>query len=357
MIRVLWHAPQGIEDVRAAVQTAIDLEFSTLPPYLYAKMSILPETNPAAMSRLSGIVGQEMIHMCLACNIMNAIGGTVRINPPAYPGPLPGDIGGGLIVHLLPFSPAAMTQGMAIEEPVSPIDPPVLMDARGADAPVTIGQFYHLLDQALAALPPSDWLPGNHQIDDSQFFPGQLFAVNDYADAHKAIDQIVSEGEGTPVSPDGQGSPLTFQNELAHYYRFWEMQRNQVLVKDPNPVGYGWGGPLGIDWSRVYPAIPDPELHDFSNDPPAAREAQAACDAAYTALVDALTATFRGATGGMGLAVRAMFDLRMAAIRALNTPLADGKSVAGPAFLYRPGLTAGQAPNQTIDRNAQGGAA
>lgn len=353
MIRVQWQAPRSIADVQAAVQTAIDLEFSTLPPYLYAKMTILPETNPEAMSRLGGIVGQEMIHMCLACNIMNAIGGTVRMNPPTYPGPLPGDVGGGLIIHLLPFSPEAMAQGMAIEEPSEPIDPPALFEARGADTTVTIGEFYHLLDQALAALPASAWVPGNHQIDDAQFFPGQIFAINDYADAHKAIEQIVSEGEGTPVSPDGQGSPLTFQNELAHYYRFWEMERNQVLVKDPNPAGYAWRGSLGIDWSQAYPAIPDPEQHDFSNDPPAAREAQAACNAAYSALVDALAATFRGATGGMGLAVRAMFDLRMAAIRALNTPLADGVSVAGPAFVYVPGTAADPATHQ----NAQGGVA
>ena len=33
--------------------------------------------------------------MSLACNIMNAIGGTPAINPRATRGPLPGDVGGG----------------------------------------------------------------------------------------------------------------------------------------------------------------------------------------------------------------------------------------------------------------------
>jgi len=51
-------------------------------------------------------------------------------------------------------------------------------------------------------------------------------------------------------------------------------------------------------------------------------------------MVNALTGTFTGATGGLGVAVRAMFDLGMAALKALHTPLADGKSVSGPAFLY-----------------------
>jgi len=340
MIKVQWLAPESVADVQDRVQTAINLEFGTLPPYLYAKMTILPGTNVPAMQRLNGIVGQEMIHMCLACNIMNAIGGTVGINAPKYPGPLPGSIGGGVIIHLLPFSQDAMAQGMAIEEPSEPIDPPTLMRGAAVDTAITIGEYYHLLDQALAALPSSAWLPNNHQIDDAQFFPGQIFAVNSYADAHRAITQIVSEGEGTPVSPSGQGSPLTFENELAHYYRFWEMQRNQVLVKDPNPVGYAWRGALGLDWSQVYPAIADPELHDFSNDSPAAQQVQVQCNAAYSALIDGLISAFRGGTGGLGLAVRAMFDLRMAAIKALATPLADG-SVAGPAFIYTPTTSTG----------------
>lgn len=332
MIKLQWQAPQSVADVQALVQTAINLEFATLPPYLYAKLSILPGTNPAAFARLNAIVGQEMIHMCLACNIMNAIGGTVQINPPTYPGPLPGDVGGGLIVHLLPFSQAAMLQGMAIEEPSEPVDPPSLTAA--VLTTITIGEFYGLLDQALAALPATAWQAGNNQIDDGQFFPGQIFAVNSYPDAHTAISQIVSEGEGTPVTPGDRGSPLTFENELAHYYRFWEMERNQVLMKDSNPTGYAWGGALGVDWSAVYPAIADPELHDFGDDPVAAQQAQADCNAAYSALVDGLTSAFRGGTGGMGLAVRAMFDLRMASIKALTAPLANGVAVAGPAFVY-----------------------
>jgi len=271
--------------------------------------------------------------MCLACNILNAIGGTPAINPPHYPGPLPGDVGGALVVSLLPFSKSAMQQGMAIEEPSKPIDPPQLA-ALAAQPTVTIGEYYHRLDLALKALPASAWTANRNQISDTQFFPGQIFAVNNYDDAHRAISQIVSEGEGTPVTPDGKGSPLDFENELAHYYRFWELERNQVLVKDSNPVGYAWDGPLGVDWSAVYPAIPNPETHDFSRDPPAAQQAQLACNAAYSVMVNALTAAFRGATGGPGIAVRAMFDLRMAAIEALHTPLADGKLVAGPAFIY-----------------------
>ncbi|MBY0305916.1 MAG: ferritin-like protein [Sphingomonas sp.] len=332
MIRVQWNEPDNVTDVQGLVQSAIDIEFATLPPYLYARLTILPDTNAAAASRVQSIIGQEMIHMCLACNIMNAIGGSPAINPPHYPGTLPHDVGGGLELHLLPFSEAAMQQGMAIEEPSTPIDPPSMKLA--AEPGITIGEYYERLKLALKSLPTSAWTPNRNQIDDSQFFQGQIFAVNDYGDACRAIDNIVSEGEGTPVSPGTTGSPLDFQNDLAHYYRFWEVAKNQVLMKAPNPVGYAWGPPLGVDWHAVYPAIADPELHDFAQDPVDAQAAQMACNTAYSAMVDALVGAFNGKLGGLGEAVRAMFDLRMAAIKALNTPLADGRSVAGPAFVY-----------------------
>lgn len=336
-----YRAPRSLADVQAMVQTAIDLEFSTLPPYLYAKMTILPGSNAAAIERLDMIVEQEMIHMCLACNILNAIGGVVQINPPHYPGPLPGGVDASETINLWPFSPTAMQQGMSIEEPDNPVQPP---GGDGSVPPpppheVTIGEYYALVDQALAALDPGVWVAGRNQVSDSQFFSGQLFEVNNYADAHKAITQIVSEGEGTPVNPSQTGSPLDFQNELAHYYRFEEIYLNQVLTKDPgnpgNPTGYRWGGPLGVDWTSVYPAIPNPQTHDFSEDPPEAQAAQAACNAAYAAMVQDLEDAFRGGPAGLGGAVRRMFQLRMAAIKALTTPLKDGISVAGPAFLYR----------------------
>ncbi len=340
MIRLQWEAPKSVDAVRDAVQKAINLEFATIPPYLYAKFSILPGQNSAATQRIDAIVEQEMIHMCLACNIMNAIGGTVAISPPSYPGPLPGDVGGDLVIHLLPFSEAAMEQGMKIEEPVDPIDPPVLRVALAAEAapePVTIGEYYMRLDAALKNLDPADWHSDRNQIWDDQYFQGQIFRVNNYADAHQAISNIVSEGEGTPTA----GDPLDFQHELAHFYRFEEIYRNRLLVKDDNPVRYAWGAPLGIDWSAVYPAISDPERHDFSADPPSARVAQCECNAAYSQMVAELTQAFGGQPNRLGNAIRQMFNLRMAAIQALQSPLADGHSVAGPSFRHEPGSIGG----------------
>jgi hypothetical protein len=317
------------------LQTAIGVEFGTLPHYLYAQFSIPPGQNVPAAARIKSVVLQEMIHMCLDCNILNALGGDPVLTPPVYPGPLPGDIGppGGepLTIHLLPFSPDALKQGMNIEQPEEIPDFPIV-EAMLAPAPpeaVTIGQFYAALDQYLSTLPDSAWKKNRNQIDDSQFFAGQLFPINSYADAHLAISDIVSEGEGTP------DSPLDFQKEVAHFYRFGECYHNLVLTKANNPLGYQWGPQaLGIDWTAVYPAIPDPCTHDFSKDPADAQAAQAACNAAYSQMIDALRLAVNGKDAQPGIAVRAMFDLRMAANVAMTTPLADASQVAGPSFVY-----------------------
>ena len=337
MIRLLGAAPTTLEDAQTMLQKAIAVEFGTLPPYLYAMFSIPPGENVASAQRIKSVLLQEMIHMCLACNILNAIGGTPDLVPPVYPGTL-GDIGPdgkALVIHLLPFSKEAMDQGMKIEQPEEKPDFPIVERLSLTGAPteqaMTIGQFYQAIDEFLATLDPNDWQSDNNQVTDDQFFPGQLFAVNAYPDAHRAISVIISEGEGA------KDYPFDFNDQLAHYYRFGEIFYDKVLTKAPGDPGYQWGPEtLGVDWSAVFPCIADPGSHDFSNDPPAAQAAQAACNAAYTQMVDALRLAVTGQPAQLGIAVRAMFDLRLAVQVAVRAPLADPDKVAGPAFLYQP---------------------
>jgi hypothetical protein len=192
-----------------------------------------------------------------------------------------------------------------------------------------------MIDEFLATLSPNDWSSDNNQLTDDQFFPGQIFAVNGYNDAHRAITIIVSEGEGA------KKNPLDFEDELAHYYRFAECYYNKVLTKIPEDPGYRFGPEsLGIDWDRVFPCVPNPgSTIDWSEQPEAARAAQDACTEAYSRMVDSLQLAVTGHPEQFGIAVRAMFDLRLAAQVVLRTPLKDPATVAGPAFLYRPSAT------------------
>lgn len=335
MIQVQLRVPQDLQDAREQLQTAIGVEFGTLPPYLYAMFSIPPGANERSAALIRSVLMEEMVHLCLVSNILNALGGSPQLVPPSYPGYLPGHIGpdgNPLKLHLLPFSRAAMQQGMNIEQPESPPEFPVAKAKFHAAMPaaVTIGQFYEGLDKFLATLPPEAWHRGRNQLDDRQFLAGELFAVNTYADAHRAIKVIVSEGEGTG------DNPLDFADQVAHYFRFGEIFRDKVLTKISQEPGYQWGPEaLGVAWDQVYPAIPDPQTHDFSTDPPDAQSAQRACNQAYSEMIDALRLALNGQPAQFGVAVRAMFDLSMAARLALNTSLADG-TVSGPAFLYVP---------------------
>jgi hypothetical protein len=224
---------------------------------------------------------------------------------------------------------------MAIEQPENPPAFPIRALLAGEAAPkvVTIGQFYDMLDRFLETLPESDWHVNRNQLSDDQFFQGQIFAVNNYADAHKAIHNIVSEGEGSRQGTEYD--PLDFQGELAHFFRFGEIFNEKVLTKIPEPPGYAWGPtPVDVDWAGAYSAITDPGAHDFSKEPAPVQAAQDACNTAFSTMVNALQQAVTGQAGALGKAVRAMFDLRMAALHAFTVKLADNVHVAGPAFLY-----------------------
>jgi hypothetical protein len=150
-----------IDDAFELLQMAVELEFSTLPPYLYALYSIKPGSNAEAANRIRFVAMEEMAHMCLACNILNALGRNPVLTAPSYPGPLPGGISAGgqeaLIIHLYPFSKESMNQAMLIEEPEGgAIDFPHEM-LEAAPTFMTIGQFYNHLDKFLATLPASRW--------------------------------------------------------------------------------------------------------------------------------------------------------------------------------------------------------
>jgi len=337
MIRLARQSMPTIDDLHTGLQKAIQIELSTLPPYLYAMFSILDDTNDAAVSRLQSVVHEEMTHMSLACNILNAIGGRPVIAQeavvPKYPGPLPFDIGadGGepFRISLLPFSPQAMAQGTHIEEPEEPL---VFRNEFALAEPTfdTIGQFYGNLDSRLEQLAADQWNSNpRNQIGDHPFFAGQLFPVTDYQSASKAISYIVSEGEGNTLSP------LDFEGDVAHYYRFEEIRKDQVLKKSADaPEGFVWGEPLGVDWTAVHPAIADPALHDFSGDPKA-QAAQDECDFAFTDMLQEIERAVNGEPGRLGNAVRAMFDLRLAARVAFTTPLIGRDKAAGPSFRFR----------------------
>jgi hypothetical protein len=72
---------------------AIQLEHATLPPYLTALYSLRPGTNSDAYHILRVVAVEEMLHLTLAANLLNAVGGTPDLTGPdfvpGYPACLP----------------------------------------------------------------------------------------------------------------------------------------------------------------------------------------------------------------------------------------------------------------------------
>lgn len=250
------------KDVVEFVWQAVRLEFSTIPPYLTAMLSLHPGKNREVWNTIHDVVVDEMLHMTIACNLLNALGGRPNIDSseflPRYPTQLPMAINS-LVVGLEPYSPELMKRVfMEIEEPENPI--PVPFTERAGEAFATIGQFYAALITKLEALGDGAFIGDPaRQVVASTWFGPRVFALTDVASAVRAIELVVDEGEGTALSP------LDPDGDLAHYYRFSELWRLRRIVSDASSSS-GWshsGDVVPYDPAAVYPITPNQKLADL----------------------------------------------------------------------------------------------
>ena len=337
-------AAEKPEDLYWLVQNAIELEHATIPTYLAAYFSLKLGTNDMVADIIRSVVIQEMLHMSIASNLMLAIGGSPQINNPLfvpkYPGPLPMNIGDGLIVPIEKCS-VELVQNvfMVIEEPENPIDIPVrlLATAEGTGPEFhTIGEFYAALDKKLQELgqPAFKGDFGREMVDSTWFPPDQLFRITGPESASAAISLIVEQGEGTPTTP------LDPEDQPAHYYRFQQIVKGRRLVRDPVTGGFVFGGaPVRIDERNVWNMQPNGDPDKLPENSRARRSSvQLAYD--YTSLLNALHWTFNGQPEMIGNAMGLMYQLRLAAQDVLSTPLPDDPHMAtGLCFRWQPTTT------------------
>lgn len=326
--------------VRAALQSAIKLEHATIPVYLYALYSLDEQKNGEIGAIIESVVVEEMLHLTLAANVLNAIGGSPVIDEPgflpSYPGPLPGGVEAQLTVSLAPFSlDKQLPAFLMIEEPENAIPYPKL--AADADA-VTIGQFYQAIANAIARLGDDAFVnPPRNQVG-PDLMPESIVVV-DVATAMRAIQTIVEQGEGTTKSP-----LEVVGNGYAHYYRYMQIKEGHLLEPTgggPAPKDeYAYDGPtVPFDTSGVYPAPTNPGPY-----PPGSAQALANdnFNYTYTSLLHALHALFNGTatSAQMNVAIGLMMSLKGQA-KAMMSGVPNPAVVAGPTFEYQstnPGL-------------------
>lgn len=292
----------SLPDLKDALQTAMQLEFSTIPPYLCAQWSISSDPSGVA-DMIENIVVQEMYHFALTGNMLTAIGGVPSIANaafiPHYPtNVLPGGIPQKLAVDLKPLTPEQAQVFMQIEYPEFP---PVAL----ATAPATIGAFYDTIAEGFTTINPA--------INPNAFAinSGEATPIRSIDDALAAISLIKGEGEGTLGSPD---QPPAGNKTFAHYYVFKEIYTQKVLVQDA--AGH---------WSFTGPAIQFPTSLNFQQST-ATPSPSLAFNQALSQLLIGLQACW---TSGARPNIGAMFNLQTLGVGLI-------KQGIRPEFLWAP---------------------
>ncbi len=318
------------EHLHRYLQNAVELEHSTMPPYLTAMYSLVPGANDEIAALIQSIVIEEMLHMTISANIMVAVGGSPQINNPKfvprYPAKLPMGIGEDLVVPIKRFSKHLVEHVFRkIEAPEDPI--PVEGRAAREREYATVGEFYAAIQNKISDLGDKIFVVGAKSQVLSWFDDDLLFPIVSVESANKAIDIVVTQGEGTHASPfESPGQP-------AHYYRFGEIYHGKKIIK--TETGYAYhGDPVPFDRKGVYPMIDNPSPSDYAPGSQVAMLSQA-FSFSYSALLNALHQSFNGSPQTIDTAVALMYQLRLQAQTLMSTPIQQGKKrTAGPVFQY-----------------------
>jgi len=338
-----------VEDLHDYLHIAMQLEHATIPPYLTALYSMHPSTNADAYRVIRVVAVEEMLHLTLAANLLNAVGGTPDLSTdgfvPVYPAHLP-DGEEDFEVGTRAFSRDTIESFLKIERPALAEDDQrfVARDRSerallpGVDAHeddlhfFSIGEFYaeigeglHRLHQEMgAALFCGD--PAR-QVGPEYYYSGggAILEVTDAASAAAAMRVISEQGEGLG------GGIFDDEGELAHYYRFQQLLLGRYY-RPGDQAGSPTGPPLEVDWDAVYPVLADADLQHYA-EPGELQDAVTAFSAAYGDFLARLTEAFGGRPDLLLPAVADMFRIKELASQIIRNPMPGRAGVnAAPVF-------------------------
>jgi hypothetical protein len=334
--------PADIEDLRRYLQVALEVEHLTIPVYLTGMYTIKPGTNRTAFNTIRSVVMEEMLHLTLAANLLNSVGGTPKTAYPGfaagYPAALPLSDKNLPLVPLQEFSPAALETFMLIERPRSLVPPNP--DANGW---TSIGQFYGLIREGLirleeAAAPTIFTGPPQRQLGPDDFYNsgGEAFAVTDLASALLAVKVISDQGEGAADTIwDGDDEIFGEEREIAHYFRFKEIAAGRRYGVNDLPRDEPSGPLLDVSWD-AYRICGATKVSDYPPDS-AVRLRAEEFNQRYARLLVIMEAAFDGNPQAMRHAIPVMLELRDLAQRLYRNPHPDPRRAeqgyhASPTF-------------------------
>ncbi len=298
------------KSVLTKLQKAVELELTTIPPYLMAFFSIKPGTNIESADIIRSVFMEEMLHLTLAGNILSSLSGKVCLgkdNIPVYPVKLEFDGKNfqdrEIDIHLGPFSKSSVFTFMQIELPSGWKAP----DSTTSKDDViisgyTIGEFYNEIKSELTQLceefGEKEVFSGDpsHQISEEFYWKGggKPIVVTKLKDALKAIDVICDQGEGSAISIfDGDESYFGQPDEVAHYFRFNEIYMGRYYSKTDKPHEDPTGERFVVDYDQVFPIKTDCKSSDYESDPQL-KAMNDKFNATYSMMLSQLEEGFRG---------------------------------------------------------------
>ncbi|OEK07794.1 hypothetical protein A8C32_15000 [Flavivirga aquatica] len=353
------HPIETVDDLKFYLYTAIQLEHATIPPYLTAMYSIHPGTNKDVYDLIRVVVVEEMLHLTLAANLMNAIGGIPDLTGegfvPSYPTYLPnGETD--FKVGLGKFSEETIDTFLNIERPPLPTDSlkggskhsfgltntkrsrklliPAFKSADGDELHFySIGEFYRAIGDGITKLTQElgeeNVFTGDpsKQITPEYYYSGggEIIPIYNEEDALAAIRLISEQGEGH------DGGIFDYEGELSHYYRFQQIKLGQYYHEGDEPNAPS-GGPLAIDWDSVYPIQSNPRITDY---PEGSELKTAAMDfnIFYKNFLEQLTIALNGQPDQLISAVGGMFRIKEMSYQLMRNPISDDNENTGaPTF-------------------------
>lgn len=350
---------QSVDDLHFYLKQAMMIEHSTIPPYMTALYSIKPGSNIEAFQIIRSVAVEEMLHLVLAANVFNAVGGDINntlSSPdfiPQYPTYIPtGETD--FKVGLGKFSQDTIQTFLNIErsKEVDENQPVVgprpssnnLLAVRDGDPNYSfysIGLFYAEIIRGLYALygkMGNDLFCGDpqRQITSEYYYDGagDIIKVTDLSTAIRALTLIQEQGEGSRI-----GEIYDAERLISHYYRFEQLKLGKYYVVDQdNPSNSDrpnqpTGETFAVDWDAVYPIIENASLSDYEGQ----QELHSAAiefQSEYSDFLAKIEHSFNGHPETLIPAVGGMFKLKYQAERLIKNPI-KGMEGTNAAPIYR----------------------
>ncbi len=259
------------------LQKAMELELSTIPPYMTAWLSIKKNQNGyknhVAANLIRSVMMEEMLHMLLVGNLISSLGGKVSLredNIPTYPLTM-NFTDRNFPINLMAFSREAISTFLEIEKPK---EIEVSFRAFAAiDIPaVTIGEFYNEIIIRLNDMCDEFGEPAvfcgdpSKQIEQNYYWSsnGKPIVITNKESADKALEIIIKQGEGTDESIFIESEDYFKKSEeVAHFFRFKEIWYGRYYSPTDKPQQEPSGDPFTVDYNDVFPIKQNPKSSDY----------------------------------------------------------------------------------------------